>query len=146
MEKDLNLISLKQQFAQHLESLKNLTPQGLAEMTSFIISLGDQISRLAAKPGKTDEEFELVQTLSREIRKFIDELAGAQIVMRKTEWKNTEAYYMKLKAEAASGDPAAMQVFKDFEPVYLEMQERMKSDDGSSISPASAFIDKLPKL
>lgn len=145
MEKELNLIDLKRQFALHLESLKNLTPQGLAEMTSFIIGLGDQINLLAAKPGKTDEEFEQVKTLSDEIRRFIEKLSNAQIIMRRTEWNNTEAYYEKLKAEAAEGDEAAMQVFKDFEPVYLEMQERMKSNDEPNPLTAGQLIN-LPKL
>lgn len=144
MEKELNLIDLKRQFALHFESLKNLTPQGLAEMTSFIINLGDLINMLTAKPGKTDEEIDHLSVLSKEIRKFIRQLSDAQIIMRKTEWKNTETYYQKLKAEAADGDEAAMQVFKDFEPVYLEMQERMKSD--AEQSPSAEHLIKLPKL
>src|SRR5690606_13583489 len=139
MKTELNLNALKQQFALHLEALKNLTPQGLAEITGFIISLGDLINNLAAKPYKTDEDIERMELLAGEVRSFIGKLSEALVIMRKTEWKNTEAYYEELKEAAATGDPVSIQVFRDFEPVYFEMQERMKSQSDSSPFPVSSI-------
>ena len=146
MRKDIfDLSAIKTKFAFHVASLSDLTPEGLTSMTAFILELGDRIKELAEKPDKTDEEYAYIDQLRAEVQKFIGELQEAQIIMRKREWKDTEDYYEQLKAEAATGDENAKQVLKDFEPVYLEMQERMK-EDADTESPSAQAASLLASL
>jgi hypothetical protein len=68
--------------------------------------------------------------MSVELQDFIKQLADAQVTLRKKEWEDTETYYEKLKSQAYSGDKMAMEILKDFEPIYTEMQHRIKTDGG----------------
>lgn len=119
---------LKGQFHFYLESLKNLTPQSLTEMTTFIIELGDSIKRLTEKPNKTEDDFERIDSMSVELHDFIKHLTDAQVTLRKKEWEDTEAYYQELKAKASKGDKMSAEVLKDFEPIYQEMQIKIRGD------------------
>lgn len=125
---EIQASELKEKYLFYLESLKNLTPQKLTEMTAFIIELGDKIKALTDKQNKTDEDYDQIEQMSTELQDFIQQLATAQITLRKKEWEDTEAYYQKLKTDAAKGDEIAIEVLKDFEPIYFEMQERIKNE------------------